>query len=111
MQEKGKSWTKTWVAITKTEPLVLYLQTSGQDSRGARAIPLPGFEVSVAAPSATEKSELKHVFQLSHSQQALLFSAQDTEVQAKWVELLSRAARGEMPTDTPFSLTEHRESQ
>ncbi|XP_014000898.1 FYVE, RhoGEF and PH domain-containing protein 3 isoform X1 [Salmo salar] len=111
VQEKGKSWTKTWVAITKTEPLVLYLQTSGQDSRGARAIPLPGFEVSVAAPSATEKSELKHAFQLSHSQQALLFSAQDTEVQAKWVELLSRAARGEMPTDTPFSLTEHRESQ
>ncbi|CDQ86977.1 unnamed protein product [Oncorhynchus mykiss] len=111
VQEKGKSWTKTWVAITKTEPLVLYLQTSGQDSRGARAIPLPGFEVSVVAPSATEKSELKHAFQLSHSQQALLFSAQDTEVQAKWVELLSRAARGETPTDTPFSLTEHRESQ
>ncbi|XP_045063158.1 FYVE, RhoGEF and PH domain-containing protein 3-like isoform X1 [Coregonus clupeaformis] len=111
VQEKGKTWNKTWVAVTKTDPLVLYLQTSGQDSRGARAIPLPGFEVSVAAPSATEKSELKHTFQLSHSQQALLFSAQDAEVQAKWVELLSRAARGETPTDTPVSLTEHRESQ
>uniref|UniRef100_A0A3P9ACG3 FYVE, RhoGEF and PH domain containing 3 n=1 Tax=Esox lucius TaxID=8010 RepID=A0A3P9ACG3_ESOLU len=30
VQEKGKSWIKAWVAITKTEPLVLYLQTSGQ---------------------------------------------------------------------------------
>ncbi|CAB1336169.1 unnamed protein product [Coregonus sp. 'balchen'] len=111
VQEKGKSWTKTWVAVTKTDPLVLYLQTSGQDSRGARAIPLPGFEVNMSAPSATEKSELKHAFRLSNSQQALLFSAQDAEVQDKWVELLSRAARGETPTDTPVSLTEHRKSQ
>ncbi|KAK5603477.1 hypothetical protein CRENBAI_006483 [Crenichthys baileyi] len=30
VQEKGKSWTKMWVAVTKTEPLVLYLQSSGQ---------------------------------------------------------------------------------
>ncbi|XP_052337941.1 FYVE, RhoGEF and PH domain-containing protein 3-like isoform X1 [Oncorhynchus keta] len=111
VQEKGKSWTKTWVAVTKTEPLVLYLQTSGQDSRGVRAIPLPGFEVNMAAPSATEKSELKHAFRLSNSQQALLFSAQDAEVQDQWVELLSRAARGETTTVTPVSLAEHRKSQ
>ncbi|XP_055787998.1 FYVE, RhoGEF and PH domain-containing protein 3-like isoform X1 [Salvelinus fontinalis] len=111
VQEKGKSWTKTWVAVTKTEPLVLYLQTSGQDSRGVRAIPLPGFEVNMAAPSATEKSELKHAFRLSNSQQALLFIAQDAEVQDQWVELLSRAARGETTTVTPVSLTDHRKSQ
>lgn len=30
VQEKGKSWTKTWVAVTKAEPLVLYLQSNGQ---------------------------------------------------------------------------------
>lgn len=82
-----------------------------QDSRGVRAIPLPGFEVNMAAPSATEKSELKHAFRLSNSQQALLFSAQDAEVQDQWVELLSRAARGETTTVTPVSLTEHRKSQ
>uniref|UniRef100_A0A8C5D4B6 FYVE, RhoGEF and PH domain-containing protein 3-like n=1 Tax=Gouania willdenowi TaxID=441366 RepID=A0A8C5D4B6_GOUWI len=28
MQEKGKSWTKMWLAVTKAEPLVLYLQSS-----------------------------------------------------------------------------------
>ncbi|XP_062315171.1 faciogenital dysplasia isoform X1 [Osmerus eperlanus] len=111
VQEKGKSWTKTWVAVSKTEPLVLYLQSNGQDSRGARAVPLPGFEVSTAPLPATEKSELKHTFRLSHTQQALLFGAQDAELQAKWVEVLSRAARGEMPTDASVSLTENRKSQ
>ena len=30
VQEKGKSWTKTWVAVCKTEPMVLYLQSNGQ---------------------------------------------------------------------------------
>lgn len=30
VQEKGKSWSKVWAAVTKAEPLVLYLQSSGQ---------------------------------------------------------------------------------
>ncbi|KAM3871631.1 faciogenital dysplasia [Diretmus argenteus] len=111
LQEKGKSWTKMWVAVTKAEPLVLYLQSSGQDSKGARPMPLQGFEVSVVSPAATEKSEVRHAFRLSHTQQALLFSAQDAELQAKWVDLLAKAARGEAPLDAPTSLTEHRKSQ
>ncbi|XP_040910089.1 faciogenital dysplasia isoform X3 [Toxotes jaculatrix] len=111
VQEKGKSWTKMWVAVTKAEPLVLYLQSSGQDSKGARAVPLPGFEVSATPPSAAEKSEVKHVFRLSHTQQTLLLSAQDAELQAKWMDVLSKAARGETPTDASTSLTEHRKSQ
>lgn len=30
VQDKGKTWTKVWAAVTKAEPLVLYLQSSGQ---------------------------------------------------------------------------------
>lgn len=30
VQEKGKTWTKVWAAVTRAEPLVLYLQNSGQ---------------------------------------------------------------------------------
>ncbi|TNN37499.1 FYVE, RhoGEF and PH domain-containing protein 3 [Liparis tanakae] len=30
LQDKGKSWAKVWAAVTKAEPLVLYLQSSGQ---------------------------------------------------------------------------------
>ncbi|KAF7664843.1 hypothetical protein LDENG_00161820 [Lucifuga dentata] len=111
VQEKGKSWTKMWVAVTKTEPLVLYLQSSGQDTKGARAVPLSGFDVSLVSSLGSEKSEVKHVFRLSHAQQAFLLSAQDAELQAKWVDLLSKAARGETPTDASSSLTEHRKSQ
>ncbi|XP_026188793.1 faciogenital dysplasia [Mastacembelus armatus] len=107
VQEKGKSWTKMWVAVTKAEPPVLYLQSNGQDSKGARVVPLSGFEVSVAG----EKSEVKHVIRLSHTQQTLLLSAQDAELQAKWVDVLSKAARGETPPDASVSLTEHRKSQ
>ncbi|XP_037540644.1 FYVE, RhoGEF and PH domain-containing protein 3 [Nematolebias whitei] len=110
-KEKGKGWTKMWAAVTKAEPMVLYLQGSGQDVKGSRAVPLPGFEV-VSVPSTTaDKSEVKHVFRLSHTQQTLLLSAQDAELQAKWVEALSKAARGEPPADASMSLTEHRKSQ
>uniref|UniRef100_H3DKP6 FYVE, RhoGEF and PH domain containing 3 n=1 Tax=Tetraodon nigroviridis TaxID=99883 RepID=H3DKP6_TETNG len=94
VQEKGKTWTKMWAAVTRTEPLVLYLQSSGQDSKGARAVPLPGFEVSVIPPSSGEKPEGKHGLRLSHTQQTLLLSAPDAEHQARWLELLSKAARG-----------------
>uniref|UniRef100_A0A8D3AQJ1 FYVE, RhoGEF and PH domain containing 3 n=1 Tax=Scophthalmus maximus TaxID=52904 RepID=A0A8D3AQJ1_SCOMX len=111
VQDKGKSWSKMWVAVTKAEPLVLYLQSSGQDSKGARAVPLPGFEVSATPPSAAEKAEVKHAIRLSHTHQTLLLSAQDAEVQAKWMDVLSRAARGETPADPSTSLTEHRKSQ
>uniref|UniRef100_A0A3Q0R549 FYVE, RhoGEF and PH domain containing 3 n=1 Tax=Amphilophus citrinellus TaxID=61819 RepID=A0A3Q0R549_AMPCI len=110
VQEKGKSWMKMWVAVTKAEPLVLYLQSSGQ-VRGSRAIPLPGFEVSTVPSTAAEKTEVKHVIRLSHTQQTLLLSAQDAELQAKWVDFLSKAARGESPTEATTSLSEHRKSQ
>uniref|UniRef100_A0A4W6EKZ5 FYVE, RhoGEF and PH domain containing 3 n=1 Tax=Lates calcarifer TaxID=8187 RepID=A0A4W6EKZ5_LATCA len=111
VQEKGKSWAKMWVAVTKTEPLVLYLQSNGQDSKGARVVPLPGFEVSVMQPSAAEKSEVKHALRLSNTQQTLLLSAQDAELQAKWADVLSKASRGETPTDASTSMTENRKSQ
>ncbi|XP_072732138.1 FYVE, RhoGEF and PH domain-containing protein 3 isoform X2 [Ciconia boyciana] len=91
--EKGKTWYKMWVTIPKTEPLVLYLQGSSQDGRGPRPIPLPGYEVSL--PGSGEKFEVKHVFKLCQSQQTLYFSAEDEELQMKWMEILTKAARGE----------------
>ncbi|XP_053360253.1 faciogenital dysplasia [Clarias gariepinus] len=109
VQEKGKNWTKTVVAITKAEPLMLYLQTGSQDARGARTISLPGYEVS-AVLSPSEKSEGKHVFRLSNSQHAMLFSAPDVELMDKWVDLLSYAANG-VASETSLSVTEHRKSQ
>ncbi|XP_077040878.1 FYVE, RhoGEF and PH domain-containing protein 3 isoform X1 [Agelaius phoeniceus] len=91
--EKGKTWNKMWVAIPKSEPLVLYLQGSSQDGRSPRPIPLPGYEVSL--PGSGEKFDLKHVFKLCQSHQTLYFSAEDEELQMKWMEILTRAAKGE----------------
>lgn len=78
-----------------------------QEGRGARAIPLPGYEVSLP----TEKQEMRNVFKLSHGQQTLLLSAQDCELQTKWMEVLTRAAKGEAPTETSVCSAEIRKSQ
>ncbi|XP_050835294.1 FYVE, RhoGEF and PH domain-containing protein 3 isoform X6 [Serinus canaria] len=91
--EKGKTWYKMWVTIPKSEPLVLYLQGSSQDGRSPRPIPLPGYEVSL--PGSGEKFDLKHVFKLCQSHQTLYFSAEDEEMQMKWMEILTKAAKGE----------------
>lgn len=74
-------------------------------------MPLPGFEVSAVPSPAGEKSEVKNVLRLSHTHQTLLLSAQDAELQAKWLDILSKSARGEMLADASTSLTEHRKSQ
>ncbi|XP_068183737.1 faciogenital dysplasia isoform X2 [Antennarius striatus] len=108
VQEKGRSWVRMWAAVTKTEPLVLYLQSSGQDSKGARALPLPGFEVSAVPPPGGDKPEVKLALRLSHAHQTLLLSAPDADLQARWMDVLSRAAGGE--TDAPTGITEHRKS-
>ncbi|KAF2983256.1 hypothetical protein EK904_013556 [Melospiza melodia maxima] len=91
--EKGKTWNKMWVTIPKSEPLVLYLQGSSQDGRSPRPVPLPGYEVSL--PGSGEKFDLKHVFKLCQSHQTLYFSAEDEELQMKWMEILTKAAKGE----------------
>ncbi|XP_015203781.2 faciogenital dysplasia [Lepisosteus oculatus] len=94
--EKGKTWNKVWVTITKNEPLVLYLQMSDQESRSPRAIPLPGYEICLPQ----DKQEMKHVIKLSQSQQTILFSAEDEELQMKWMDILSKAAKGEITEST-----------
>lgn len=82
-----------------------------QEVKGSRAVPLPGLEVALVPSTPADRSEVKHVFRLSHAQQTWLFSAQEAELQLKWVEVLSKAAHGEAPADVPLSLTEHRKSQ
>ncbi|RXM99003.1 FYVE, RhoGEF and PH domain-containing protein 3, partial [Acipenser ruthenus] len=105
-QEKGKTWHKAWVSITKNEPLVLYLLPSSQEVQLPRAIPLPGCEVSLA----TAKLDMKHVFKLSQSQHSILFSAEEEELQSKWIEILSKAVKGESEQEGLCSKTEAKTS-
>ncbi|XP_070594625.1 FYVE, RhoGEF and PH domain-containing protein 3 isoform X1 [Erythrolamprus reginae] len=91
--EKGKTWCKVWVTIPKTDPLVLYLQGENQDGRIPRSIPLLGYEVDF--PHSAEKFESKYVFKLCQSQQTIYFSAEDEDLQMKWMAILTKAAKGD----------------
>ncbi|KAM6468036.1 FYVE, RhoGEF and PH domain-containing protein 3 isoform 2-T2 [Liasis olivaceus] len=93
--EKGKTWCKVWVTIPKTEPLVLYLQGENQDGRIPRSIPLLGYEVDI--PHSGEKFESKCVFKLCQSQQTIYFSAEDEDLQMRWMDILTKAAKGDVP--------------
>nr|XP_056709406.1 FYVE, RhoGEF and PH domain-containing protein 3 isoform X1 [Euleptes europaea] len=92
-QEKGKAWSKVWLTILKSEPLVLYLEGRNQDGPISRSIPLPGYEVDF--PHSGEKCESKYVFKLCHSQQTMYFSAEDEEQQMKWMDILTKASKGQ----------------
>ncbi|KAG9466865.1 hypothetical protein GDO78_015956, partial [Eleutherodactylus coqui] len=98
--EKGKTWHKMWAYVPKSDPLVLYLQVCSQDGRNQRAIPLPGYEVSLPSPS--DKVDLKHVFKLTQSQQTLLFGAEDEDLLMKWMGVLGKASRGGTTSDTDY---------
>ncbi|XP_067854832.1 FYVE, RhoGEF and PH domain-containing protein 3-like isoform X2 [Heptranchias perlo] len=92
--EKGKPWQKAWVAIPKSDPLVLYLHIGSQDGKNDRTIPLPGYEIEL--PSPVDMIEKKHAFKLRQSQQIFYFSADDEELQKKWIDIISKTAKGEV---------------
>ncbi|XP_059505854.1 faciogenital dysplasia isoform X3 [Stegostoma tigrinum] len=100
--EKGKSWQKAWVAIPKSDPLVLYLHIGNQDGKNARTIPLPGYEIEL--PSSVDTIEKKHSFKLRQSQQIFYFSADDEELQNRWIDIISKTAKGDVEEEASNSV-------
>lgn len=64
-----------------------------QDVKAQRSIPLIGFEVSL--PESCDRLERRHAFKISQSHLTVYFSAEVEELQRRWMEVLSRAGRGE----------------
>lgn len=64
-----------------------------QDGPISRSIPLPGYEVDIL--HSGEKPDSKYVFKLCHSHQTMYFSAEDEEQQIKWMDILTKASKGE----------------
>lgn len=58
-------------------------------------MPLIGFEVSL--PESGDRLERRHAFKISQSHLTLYFSAEGEELQRRWMDVLSRAGRGEEP--------------
>ncbi|KAK5603314.1 FYVE, RhoGEF and PH domain-containing protein 1 [Crenichthys baileyi] len=91
----GRGWQKAWFVIPENEPLVLYIYGAPQDVKAQRSVPLIGFEVS--QPEACDRLERRHAFKISQSHLTLYFSAEGEELQRRWMDILSRAGRGEEP--------------
>lgn len=93
--DKGGSrgWQKAWFVIPENEPLVLYIYGAPQDVKAQRSIPLIGFEVSL--PEPCDRLERRHAFKMSQSHLTVYFSADGEELQRRWMEVLSRAGKGE----------------
>ncbi|KAG9336033.1 hypothetical protein JZ751_003292 [Albula glossodonta] len=89
----GRGWQKAWFVIPENEPLVLYVYGAPQDVKAQRSIPLIGFEVSLPEPS--DRLERRNAFKISQSHLTVYFSAEGEELQRRWMEVLSRAGRGE----------------
>uniref|UniRef100_A0A8D3BUL0 FYVE, RhoGEF and PH domain containing 1 n=1 Tax=Scophthalmus maximus TaxID=52904 RepID=A0A8D3BUL0_SCOMX len=91
----GRGWQKAWFVIPENEPLVLYIYGAPQDVKAQRSVPLIGFEVSL--PESCDRLERRHAFKISQSHLTLYFSAEGEELQRRWIDVLSRAGRGEEP--------------
>lgn len=89
----GRGWQKAWFVIPENEPLVLYIYGAPQDVKAQRSVPLIGFEVSL--PESCDRLERRNAFKISQSHLTLYFSADGEELQRRWIEVLSRAGRGE----------------
>ncbi|XP_034151900.1 FYVE, RhoGEF and PH domain-containing protein 1 isoform X2 [Esox lucius] len=89
----GRGWQKAWFIIPENEPLVLYIYGAPQDVKAQRSVPLIGFEVSL--PESCDRLERRFAFKISQSHLTLYFSADGEELQRRWIEVLSRAGRGE----------------
>ncbi|CAF90836.1 unnamed protein product, partial [Tetraodon nigroviridis] len=89
----GRGWQKAWFVIPENEPLVLYVYGAPQDVKAQRSVPLIGFEVSL--PEPCDRLERRHAFKISQSHLTLFFSAEAEELQQRWMDVLSRAGRGE----------------
>lgn len=64
-----------------------------QDVKAQRSVPLIGFDVSL--PEPCDRLERRHAFKISQSHLTLFFSAEAEELQQRWMDVLSRAGRGE----------------
>ncbi len=71
----------------------LFLSLYAQDVKAQRSIPLIGFEVSL--PESSDRLERRNAFKMSQSHLTIYFSADCEELQRRWMEVLSRAGRGE----------------
>uniref|UniRef100_A0A8C0K8D7 FYVE, RhoGEF and PH domain containing 3 n=1 Tax=Canis lupus dingo TaxID=286419 RepID=A0A8C0K8D7_CANLU len=95
VSDSGAAWSEVWATIPASDPLelVLHLQEDSQDGWPPRTVPLSGCTVSVLDPA--EMPDSRHVWRLQRGQQSLYLSTPSVDLQKRWLEALSAAARGD----------------
>lgn len=79
-----------------------YLFILLQDVKAQRSMPLIGFEVNLPEPG--ERVDRRHTFRISQSHLCWYFSPETEELKLRWMEVLSRAGRGEEGKEPPSIL-------
>uniref|UniRef100_A0A4W4E548 FYVE, RhoGEF and PH domain containing 1 n=1 Tax=Electrophorus electricus TaxID=8005 RepID=A0A4W4E548_ELEEL len=98
-KSSGRGWQKAWCVREHFSPLPPSLLlcgfplSFGPDVKAQRSIPLIGFEVSL--PESCDRLERRNAFKMSQSHLTVYFSADSEELQRRWMEVLSRAGKGE----------------
>ncbi|KAF7240141.1 FYVE, RhoGEF and PH domain-containing protein 1 [Varanus komodoensis] len=75
---------------------------SHKDVKAQRSMPLIGFEVNLPDPG--ERVDRRHAFRISQSHLCWYFSPETEELRQRWMEVLSRAGRGEEAKGPPSIL-------
>ncbi|XP_042542614.1 FYVE, RhoGEF and PH domain-containing protein 3 isoform X2 [Dipodomys spectabilis] len=102
LSDNGMDWSEVWAAIPESDSQVLDLQGNNQAAQLPCTIRLPGCTVSV--PDPKEHLQAEHVWKLQQGQQTWYLSASSTELQQRWLEVLTTTAHGDTVQNSPGTL-------
>ncbi|XP_069889388.1 FYVE, RhoGEF and PH domain-containing protein 3 isoform X2 [Dipodomys merriami] len=102
LSDNGIDWSEVWAAIPESDSQVLDLQGNNQAAQLPCTIRLPGCTVSV--PDPKEHLQAEHVWKLQQGQQTWYLSASSTELQQRWLEVLTTTAHGDTVQNSPGTL-------
>ncbi|XP_060081887.1 FYVE, RhoGEF and PH domain-containing protein 4-like [Ylistrum balloti] len=93
--DRGKSWTKRWVVVQSD--YVLYCFKAHQDVCALFSIPLPGYTVEVNDTDSADKEKGFKLYHKNQQGQIHHFLAGEQSHRDKWMDVLERVARLELP--------------
>ncbi|XP_033745207.1 FYVE, RhoGEF and PH domain-containing protein 2-like isoform X2 [Pecten maximus] len=93
--DRGKSWTKRWVVVQSD--YVLYCFKAHQDVCALFSIPLPGYTVEATDSDTGDKEKGFKLYHKNQQGQTHYFLAGEQNHRDKWMDVLERVARLELP--------------
>lgn len=99
LKARGKSWQRRWFALHSD--FVLYSFRSHVDHSAVTATPVPGYTIAKALDYKGESvGDKEKIFKMYHAKKMYYFQAVSKEEADRWIEVLQKAAKAEVPTPT-----------